>query len=486
MINNVSIIPSASFNKDVAIILFTTDQIKKKSFIFKNIDLKQSLIALYNSKKLNSDSGYTYPLELNNKYFLLVSLGSQKDLTSTALKILIRKSLLSPHLKEANNIELVCHNLKESTIKCAIEGAIIGTYSWDKYKSKTTGKKNTEQKNLFIVSPKNNYFNSHITVCESTNFTRNLVNDNADVITSTFLEKSILNLIKDKKNITIEILNKKELKANGLNLLLGVNQGSNKEPKLIIVNYKGSSKKDKYTALVGKGITFDSGGLNLKPTGSIESMREDMGGAGAVIGTLRNILLLKPKKNIIFAVGLAENAIGSGAQKPGDVVIGYAKKSVEIANTDAEGRLVLADAIAYIVKNYSPDHLIDIATLTGACMVALGYDYSGLISNDDTFAKKLLKASKDTDDRAWHLPNYPELKDSVKSNIADIKNLGFPKGIAGALTAAEFLRQFIGNTKWAHIDIAGTAFVEGSSRMYYDHGATGAGVRLLTNYLQNN
>ena len=185
-------------------------------------------------------------------------------------------------------------------------------------------------------------------------------------------------------------------------------------------------------------------------------------------------------------MGLAENAIGSGAQKPGDVVIGYAKKSVEIANTDAEGRLVLADAIAYIVKNYSPDHLIDIATLTGACMVALGYDYSGLISNDDTFAKKLLKASKDTDDRAWHLPNYPELKDSVKSNIADIKNLGFPKGIAGALTAAEFLRQFVGNTKWAHIDIAGTAFVEGSSRMYYDHGATGAGVRLLTNYLQNN
>ncbi|HBG60256.1 MAG: hypothetical protein A2Y03_05405 [Omnitrophica WOR_2 bacterium GWF2_38_59] len=486
MFKHVSFIPYATFKKDISIILITADQLKNRSFNFTDKDLSRSLIGLFESKIFTGDPGQTYPLALNKRFFLLVSLGAQKDITSTSLKILIKNSLLSPNLKDAKNIELICHDQKGSTIKCAIEGALLGTYSWNKYKSKTVDKNNIDEKNLYIISTKNKDLESNITICESTNFTRDLVNDNADFITSAFLEKTILSLVKGRKNISVEILNKKELKAKGLNLLLGVNQGSNKEPKLIIVKYTGSDKKDKYTALVGKGITFDSGGLNLKPTGSIETMREDMGGAAAVIGTLKNALALKIKKNIIFAVGLAENAIGSGSQKPGDVVISYSKKSVEIANTDAEGRLVLADAISYIIKNYEPERLINIATLTGACVIALGYDYSGLISNDDILTKNILKSSIETDDRAWHLPNYPELKDSVKSNIADIKNLGFPKGIAGTLTAAEFLRQFVGDTKWAHIDIAGTAFVEGTSRMYYGHGATGAGVRLLTNYLQNN
>ncbi|MBU0468705.1 MAG: leucyl aminopeptidase [Candidatus Omnitrophica bacterium] len=485
MINKVSMIPSEQFNQDVSIILVTVDQLKKRSFAFSDKELKNALLDLYDSKLFKGDHGETFPVSLNKRSFLLVALGDKKDITSTSIKIIIKKALSCPNFKDATNIELVCHNKDESTIKNAIEGVLIGSYSWDKYKSKTEDKKKISQRNIYIVSPKNKVFDSHAIICESTNFTRDLVNDNADIVTSTFLEKTILSLIKDHKNVTVEILNKKELKAKGLNLLLGVNQGSNKEPKLIIVKYKGSTNKDKYTALVGKGITFDSGGLNLKPTGSIETMREDMGGAGAVIGALRNTLLLKLNKNIIFAVGIAENAIGSSAQKPGDVVVGYSKKSVEIANTDAEGRLVLADAISYIVKNYEPERLINIATLTGACVIALGYDYSGLISNDDILAKKLLKASSDTDDRAWHLPNYPELKDAVKSNIADIKNLGFPKSVAGALTAAEFLRQFVGETKWAHLDIAGTAFVEGTSRMYFGHGATGAGVRLLTNYLQN-
>lgn len=486
MINKVSIIPLEQFNQDVSIILVTVDQLKKRSFDFSNKELKTALLDLYDSKLFKGEHGETFPLSLNKISFLLVSLGEKKDITSTSIKIIIKKALSHPNFKDATNIELICHNKNESTIKNAIEGTLIGSYSWDKYKSKTDDKKRVTQRNIYIVSPKNKVFDSHAIICESTNFTRDLVNDNADVITSTFLEKTILSLIKDQKNVTIEILNKKELKAKGLNLHLGVNQGSNKEPKLIIVKYNGATKKDKFTAIVGKGITFDSGGLNLKPSGSIETMREDMGGAGAVIGALRNTLLLKLKKNIIFAVGLAENAIGSGSQKPGDVVIGYAKKSVEIANTDAEGRLVLADTISYIIKNYTPDRLINIATLTGACVIALGHDYSGLISNDDALANKLLKSSQETDDRAWQLPNYPELKDSVKSSFADIKNLGYPRGVAGTLTAAEFLRQFVGDTKWAHLDIAGTAFVEGTSRMYYSYGATGAGVRLLTNYLQNN
>jgi len=214
-------------------------------------------------------------------------------------------------------------------------------------------------------------------------------------------------------------------------------------------------------------------------------MRSDMSGAAAVVGTMRNVIALKLKVNVIFVLGMAENAIGSGSYKPGDVYTSYNGKTVEIANTDAEGRLVLADAISYTVRNYKPGAVIDIATLTGACVTALGYDYSGLVSTDEALIARLSKSGNATDDRVWQLPWYPELKDAVESPVADLKNLGFPKGAGGAITAAEFLRQFTDNTPWAHVDIAGTAF-HNRERFYYAAGATGAGVRLLTAYLKMN
>jgi leucyl aminopeptidase len=265
---------------------------------------------------------------------------------------------------------------------------------------------------------------------------------------------------------------------------LAVNQGSNKEPKLIIVKYHGAVNRDNYTAIIGKGMTYDTGGLNIKPTGSMETMRCDMSGAAAVIGILQNTVSLGLRKNVLFVVGLAENAIGPAAYKPGDVFRGYSGKTVEIMNTDAEGRLVLADAISYVVKNYKPARLIDIATLTGAVVVALGNDYTGLVTTDDELSRKLVRISNETDDRVWRLPNYPEIKDAVRSKIADIRNTGWSKGAGGTVTAAEFLRQFTEGTQWAHLDIAGTAFVDGESRWYYSHGATGAAVRLLTHFIK--
>ena len=275
------------------------------------------------------------------------------------------------------------------------------------------------------------------------------------------------------------------MQAKGLNLHLAVNQSSNKEPKLVIVKYAGGKKEEGYTAIIGKGVTFDTGGLNLKPSGSIETMKIDMAGAAAVCGILKNTLALGIQKNLLFVLGIAENSIGSAAYKPGDVITGYAGKSVEIGNTDAEGRLVLADAFAYVVKNYKPTKMIDLATLTGACVVALGFDYTGLFSNDDELARDLENAAKETDDRAWRLPVYPEMKEYIKSPIADLKNTSNVKG-GGACTAATFLQQFTEGTTWAHLDIAGSSFVDGSNRMYFTHGATGSGVRLVTEYLLNN
>ena len=474
------------FNKQAALILLDQEQLKKGEFPFHHPPLRKEIERLKTVGQFHAEKDQLFPLILNKTLVLLAGLGKREDFSLTALRITIRRALLSSYFKKMKEIEIVPPGSKDAVIKAVIEGILLGTYAWEKYKSKSKNDESAKQKKFFLTVPKKKIFEGTIQVCEGTNFTRDLINDNADTVTSEYFEKAIRSLIKGRKNVSLAVLNEKEMKAKGLNLHLAVNQGSRYEPKLIIVKYMGSSQKDGYSALVGKGMTFDTGGLNLKPTGSIETMRTDMSGAAAVAGILKNTLALNLKKNVIFALTLAENAIGSGAYKPGDVIQSYSGKTVEIGNTDAEGRLVLADTISYLIKNYKPARIIDIATLTGACVVALGNDYSGLVTKDDQFSRQLVRASNETDDRVWRLPIYPELKDAVKSKIADIRNLGFPKGAGGAITAAEFLHQFTERTLWAHLDIAGTAFVEGDGRMYFGHGATGAAVRLLTYYLMNN
>ncbi len=478
--------PSAGFDKEAIVILLSEETAQKASVALNNKEIEKQIEAVCKANRFSGKEGDLFPLSWKQSIIILVGIGIKKELSLTGFRVALRKALLCSYLRQVKSIEIISEQDNDDIITAIIEAVIIGTYSWNKYKQEAKDSCYVRDKKVFIVASKKKIFEDVISICEGVNLTRDLVNDNADIVTSDYLEKVIRQLIKGEKGFSIEVLNRKELKAKGLGLILAVNQGSNKEPKLIIVKYNGAGKKDGYTALVGKGLTFDSGGLNLKPSKSIETMRQDMSGAAAVIGTLKNIIALRPKKNILFAMGVAENAIGSGAYKPGDVIESYSGKTVEIANTDAEGRLVLADAISYIIKNYKPERLIDIATLTGACIIALGYDYSGLMATDEGMASALLDAAKKTDDRLWRLPLYPELKDAVKSKIADIRNLGYPKGAGGTITAAEFLRQFVdSDTKWAHIDIAGTAFVETPERWYFSYGATGSGVRVLTYYLTN-
>jgi len=456
----------AKYDKDAMVVLLASGQTHAR---FKN----------------GLEKGEIYPVLEGDKTFLFVGLGKTDKLSLTDLRIQVRKAFASTYLQKAKTVEIIPHSKDDAAIIAIIEGVLIGTYAWDKYKSKDKNDKTVKTKQVTIAVETKKIFTDAVAVCQGVSLTRDLVNDNADTITSTYLEKTVRDLIKGKKNLSLEILNRKELKSKGLNLHLAVNQASNKEPKLIIVRYNGGKKGDGYTAFIGKGMTFDTGGLNLKPTGGIETMKIDMAGAAAVCGLLKNVLALGLKKNLLFVLGIAENSIGSAAYKPGDVITGYAGKSVEIGNTDAEGRLVLADAFAYVVKNYKPAKMIDLATLTGACVVALGFDYTGLFSNCDELARQLIEASQKTDDRAWRLPVYAELKEYIKSPIADLKNTSNIKG-GGASTAAEFLHQFTEGTTWAHLDIAGSSYAEGSGRMYYGFGATGAGVRLLTHYLLNN
>jgi len=475
--------PKAKFDKQAVVVLVESEQLKSEKFSFKQGELRNQLRLLRQSGQFSAQKGQLFPLFQKKQLVLAVGLGAEKDLSPSVLRSTLRRVFLSSFLERCGELELIPHKDNEAVIKAVIESFLIGAYAWKKYKTKKKDDKSVDVKSLTIVAPEKKVYRETDKICEGVNFSRDLVNDNADLINSAYLESVVRKLVQGRRNISLEVLGRKDMQAKGLHLHLAVNQGSRNEPKLIIVKYQGAHSKGDWTAIVGKGITFDTGGLNLKPSGHIETMRSDMSGAAAAIGTLKNILSVNLKRNIIFVCALAENAIGSAAYKPGDVFKSYSGKTVEIGNTDAEGRLVLADALAYVAKNYKPARMIDIATLTGACVVALGYDYSALVSNNDDLAKQIMEASAETDDRVWRLPLHDELKDAVKSNIADLKNVGFPRGAAGTLTASEFLRQFTEDIPWAHLDIAGTAFVEGEGRGYYGHGATGAGIRLLTHFL---
>lgn len=452
-------------------------------------DLQSAAEEAIDNKIFCGNEDEILPLIRTDRIFILVGLGQNADaLSMRKLSSLTKSALQTKPLSLKRPIALIPHLDEERVIRAVVDGTLLGLYRWDKYISKPNEEQETPHKlDLFIQTSNSEWVNRYTAICEGVNFARNLGNENAQTVTTDFLEQTVRDLVKGRKNCKLEVLGRKELEKKGFGLHLAVCQGSQQEPKLLILTYRGGKKKDPFIALVGKGITFDTGGLNLKPTNSIEAMRMDMCGAAAVIGTLQNTLKLKIPCNVYFVCGLAENAIGPKSYRPGDVFVSYSGKSVEIANTDAEGRLVLGDANSYMARNYKPEAIIDIATLTGAVVVALGYEYTGLMSTDAPLAQDLLRAAEISDDRAWQLPIYPELREHVKSKIADIKNIGENR-CAGSLSAGEFLRQFAQcdseEQKWAHLDIAGTAKPQ-KEIGYLNSNASGSGVRLLTQYLLN-
>ncbi len=280
------------------------------------------------------------------------------------------------------------------------------------------------------------------------------------------------------------VFDEKEVNKMGMGGLAAVSRGSELDCQLLIMSYKTKKKSAPTLALVGKGITFDSGGLSLKPAQYMETMKEDMSGAAAVIATMGVIAQLQPDMHVVGITPLAENLPSGNAVKPGDIVRFYNGKTAEIRNTDAEGRLILADALSYAVKHYKPDAIIDLATLTGACAHALGPFFSGLMSQHDDLAKKIEISAARSGDRVWRLPLDDDYKPAIRSEVADICNIGNSKYMAGAITASFFLKNFVDDVPWAHLDIAGTAF-DVPDISYYRPGATGVGVRLLVDLVMN-
>jgi leucyl aminopeptidase len=365
-----------------------------------------------------------------------------------------------------------------------VEGFALAAYRFGKYKS--DGEAPVEVAELIFVvaaslaaaekSLESLWSSIEITLAGVT-LARDLVNEPAAVKTPTYLANLAKKLGKEA-GIEVEVWEPKRIASEKLAGLVAVARGSNEEPRFLHLRYRGKGATRRI-ALVGKGITFDSGGLSLKPAKSMETMKCDMAGAAAVLGTMTVLGRLKPKIDVDGFIPITENLPGGKAQKPGDVIRFRNDKTVEVLNTDAEGRLILADALM-LAADTKPDAIIDLATLTGACMVALGTQVAGLFANDQPLADRLLAISQETGEPLWQMPLVAEYKDDIKSAVADLKNIG--GGHAGSITAALFLQEFVGTTPWVHLDIAGPAFLEKGSP-YAPKGGTGFGVRTLVRYV---
>jgi leucyl aminopeptidase len=367
-------------------------------------------------------------------------------------------------------------------------GILLRSYAFEKYKTKKTngedGKKAKPGRfTILCADPAGakRAFEDLEGVGEGVLLARELVNEPANILGPVEFAERAAEL--ESLGVKVEILGEKEMKKLGMGALLGVAQGSAKPPRLVIMQWNGGKAKEKPVAFIGKGVVFDSGGISIKPAASMEDMKGDMAGAAAVTGLMHALAARKAKANVIGMIGLVENMVDGTAQRPGDIVTSMSGQTIEVINTDAEGRLVLADALWYCNDRFQPKFMIDLATLTGAVLVALGNVHAGLFSNDDDLSEKLLAAGLSTGERLWRLPLGPEYDKLIDSKNADMKNTGGRH--AGSITAAQFLKRFVKDTPWAHLDIAGTGMASPSSEINQSW-ASGFGVRLLDRLVAEN
>ena len=425
---------------------------------------------------------------INADRVLLISCGKEKDTCLAAYKKIIStatKQVANGGIKEAtfylNEVVIKDQNLNWKIRRCT-ETIFHSLYTFDQLKSTKT-KKLSLRKIILHVENKTELNSSGKSLTEAkaiasgTNLARDLGNLPGNICTPTYLANAAKKIAKDHKKFKVDVLNEPQIKKLKMGSFLSVAKGSREPAKLIVMEYRGLTTKDKPHVLVGKGITFDAGGISIKPSAKMDEMKYDMCGAASVIGTMKTIAELQPKINVVAIVPSCENLPDGNANKPGDIVTSMSGQTIEILNTDAEGRLILCDALTYAEK-FTPQSVIDVATLTGACVVALGNQAAAVLGNNDTVINKILDAGDTTGDRAWQMPLWSEYDEQLQSNFADMANIGGPG--AGTITAACFLSRYAKKLKWAHLDIAGVAWNGGANK-----GATGRPVTLLSQYLLN-
>ena len=407
--------------------------------------------------------------------FIIIGLGENKKLDAKnirqylfdGLKNITGKVFVSFDDKDLDNMDVIAEVVEHIN------------YKFDKYFSK---KKEEFLEVSYLTDKKAPKLIEGYELAKISNIVKDLVNEQAEVLNPKELADRATKLGKEF-GFEVEILDEKKAQKLGMTAYLAVARAAHHRPYVIVMRYKGDAKS-KYTyGLVGKGLTYDTGGLSLKPTESMLTMRCDMGGAATMIGAMCSIAKMKLKKNVTCVVAACENSIGPNAYRPGDILTAMNGKTIEVTNTDAEGRLTLADALTYIVRKEKVNEVIDAATLTGAVMVALGEDVTGVFTNDDKMARKIIDASENWNEYFWQMPMFDIFKKNLKSSYADMQNTGVRWG--GSTNAAKFLEEFIDDTKWVHLDIAGTAWASGANPYYSQKGATGQVFRTVYSYIKD-
>jgi leucyl aminopeptidase len=428
-------------------------------------------------KELNIDASIkhhtTHLVSTDDRAILCIK---KPDADTPAIELggMVIKAIMS---MKAESFTIVPPQCVSDDIEAFLLGLQLGSYRFNHYYSepKQIPPKSISVLDLFSASSNANAAQD---ITDGVFFARDLVSEPSNTLSPEAFKNQILEKFKPL-DVKITVLDEAQIIKLGMNALHGVARGSSKPPFVVAIHYEGS--KDQPTAFIGKGVCFDTGGISLKPATNMHDMKYDMGGAAAVTGALYTLAKRKAKANVVGLVGLVENMPDGNAQNPGDVVKSMSGQTIEVLNTDAEGRLVLADVITYAHREFKPKTIIDLATLTGAIVVSLGHEYSGLFSNDHTLAQQLVNAGMSSHERTWQLPIGKAYDKQIDSDIADMQNIG--KRWAGSITAAQFIGRFVEDAKWAHLDIAGMAWEE-SGRPHLPKGATGYGVRLLNEWVR--
>jgi leucyl aminopeptidase len=426
---------------------------------------------------------------ITHSHLILVGVGETKSITLKAVEEAGGHAVVAALAAKVKTLELVAELPAGSKFSAAelaehlAFGAELRTYRFDKYRTTEKPEDKPVLVSIAVITDKPDSVKKSYaplrSLAESIAHTRDLVSEPANIIYPKSLAAECSKLA--HLGLKIEVLGEAAMKKLGMGALLGVGQGSVHESHLVVLEWRGGKKGEKPVALVGKGVTFDTGGISIKPAGGMEEMKWDMAGSAAVIGTLRALAARKAKVNVVGVVGLVENMPSGNAQRPGDVVTSMSGQTIEVLNTDAEGRLVLADALHYTVTRFAPKVMVDLATLTGAIIVAIGSSRAGLYATSDRLAKSLHAAGEATGERLWQMPLGEDYDALINCDIADMKNISDGRE-AGSVTAAQFLKRFVGDTEWAHLDIAGTAWSKKSTATV-PKGATAFGVRLLHDWI---
>jgi len=440
-------------------------------------------------QKFSGKHGEMLPLYTTDPQIVLMGFGKEKEATIHDVAAMGAKTqrFLEGTLAKTVAVFLPSFSVKDDVAASEFAfGMRLWSYNFDKYKTKTKAEDKPKLENVTLVlenaASAETLFQEASFVAEGIFLNRDLLNEPCNILNpKTFAERT---KELEKLGVVVTVLEAETLRKMGMNCILAVGEGSKTPPCIVVMEWKGCDKGGKPVAFCGKGVTFDTGGISLKPGSKMDEMKYDMGGAAAVTSLIKTLALAKAKVNVVGVIGLVENMPDGAAYRPGDVLVSYSGQTVEILNTDAEGRVVLSDVLWYTQDTYKPQIMVDLATLTGAIITALGHEFAGLFSNNDVLANQITAAGTMVDEKVWRLPLTAKFDKGIDSKIADVKNLG--PGAAGSITAAQFLQRFVGDTPWAHLDIAGMSMFDGGiDHPLSRHSATGYGTRLLYQFVKD-